>query len=157
LRTLEPPLLQRVEARSPHGCNRVACNPVAELLQESARLAVPRQEEMPARARDADVQQPPLLVLVAAADRQLALLETRDEHSVELEPLRAVQRQQVDAAARARAEALVQRGAEVRARAVERRCQPNEPPQVRLPRVLAVSQPFGWKPRPPRRRRPAGS
>src|SRR5206468_1495048 len=121
-RPLEPPALQRLEAGpAVHGRDRLACNPVADLSQEPARLGVPSEEDVAAGAGDADVEEAPFLVLVAPTNRQLALLDARDEDRVELEPLRAVQREQMDAAARTRAEALVQRRSEVAAAPLERR------------------------------------
>ena len=61
---------------------------------------------MAAGARQADVEQPPLLrerlvVVDRLADRQGALLEAREQHGVPLEPLRPVEREQVHAVGRA--------------------------------------------------------
>src|SRR3954471_7654620 len=95
---------------------------------------------MPLRLRQADAEQTPFLRDVAAPDRQLALLDARQEDGLPLEPLRAVECQQVDTAARARAEALVQQLDEVLDLAVELLCQPDEPRQVRLSRLLALAE-----------------
>src|SRR6185437_16935588 len=91
---LEVDALRGRSARPPH----------AELGEKAARLARPRHEQVPLRPRDADVQEPPLLVDVRAPVRQLALLEPWQKHRLELETLRTVQRQQVDAPAGGRAE-----------------------------------------------------
>src|SRR5436190_13087356 len=80
----------------------------AELVEEPARLALPRHEQMPLRPRRPDVEQAPLLGDLAAAHRELALLDTRQEDGLPLEPFRPMQRQQVYAAAGALPEALVE-------------------------------------------------
>ena len=62
---------------------------------------------MPPRPRDADVEQPPLLVDSAPPARRIGSSPSSRrgrKHGLELEPLRPVQRQQVHAAAGARAE-----------------------------------------------------
>ena len=126
-----------------------APGPDAHLLEEPARLARPRDEQVPLRARHADVEQAPLvgeLVAARATRRQLALFEPRQEDRLELEPFRAVQRQQMDAAARARAEALLQARHELRRRAlavVELLRKPDEPREVGLPRLLALAELLG--------------
>jgi hypothetical protein len=63
---------------------------------------------VPLGPRQPDIEQASLLVDVAAPDRQLALLDMREEDGLPLQSLRPVQREQVDAAAGALAEALVQ-------------------------------------------------
>ena len=74
---------------------------------------------MAPRARDPDVEQPPLLVarLVGLREprRQLLLVEPRQEDRVELEPLRPVVGQQVHAAhlAAAGIEAAAELGGEL--------------------------------------------
>src|SRR5207342_1125055 len=73
-----------------------------ELDQEAARLPGPRQREMALRTGHPDVEQPPLLDERARQAhrllaRQLLLLDARDEDRLELEALRAVERQQVHA------------------------------------------------------------
>src|SRR3954470_12824570 len=98
---------------------------------------------MPLRARQPDVEQTPFLRDVAAPHRQLALLDARQEDGLPLEPLRAVECQQVDTASRARTETLVQQLDEVLDLAVELLCQPDEPRQVRLPRLLALAELLG--------------
>ena len=104
---LEPPLLERGEDRIVRlrlAPRRPSPRLQPELAQEARRRARPRDEQVPLRARQADVEQPPLLGdrvrRLRLPHRQLLLLHTRDEHRLELEPLRAVQRQEVDAAAR---------------------------------------------------------
>src|SRR4051794_21750142 len=151
LRALRAPLLQCVEAFRDRPCNHVAGDGLAgELAEEPRRLAaVPRQEQVPPRAGHADVEEPAFLVLVAAADRELSLLEAWDEHGVELEPLRPVERQEMDAASGTCAEALAERRAEVGARPLERRREPHEPREIGLARLLAIAELFG------RRREPA--
>src|SRR5512133_1430540 len=103
---------------------------------------------MPLRARHADVEEPTLLGdlvrFLRLADRQLALLDPRDEDGLELEPLRAVQCQQVDALPlrSCRAEALLQLGDEVERRAdavVELRRELHEPAEVRLAHALPLA------------------
>ena len=65
-----------------------------------------RQVQAPLRARDADVEQPPLLVDVAARDRfavrQQSFLQADQEDMGELEPFRRVQRRQPHRVRRAR-------------------------------------------------------
>src|SRR5438045_2441685 len=95
---------------------------------------------MSLRARQPDVEQAPLLRDVATPDWQLALLDARQEDGLPFEPLRTVERQQVDTAARARAEALVQQLDEVLDLAVELLREPDEPRQVGLPRLLALAE-----------------
>jgi hypothetical protein len=99
---------------------------------------------VPPRTCEPDVEQPPLLgdLLVGprATGRKLARLEPRQEDGVELEPLRAVVREQVDAAGRLARE---------RAGASPRTPPPSRPerardldqqPQVLLPRLLALAE-----------------
>ena len=105
LRALESPFLQHREGRvvriglAAH--RRLALH--AELAEKPARLPRPRDEQVPLRAREADVEESPLLRYLRRGfrelDRQLLLLDVRDEHRLELEPLRAVQRQEMDTAA----------------------------------------------------------
>jgi hypothetical protein len=59
------------------------------------------QIELLLRARDPDVEQPPLLlelrrVVVGAGEREEAVLEAGDEHHGELEPLGVVHRHERD-------------------------------------------------------------
>ena len=96
-----------------------------------------------------------------AARRQLALLEPREEHRLELEPFRPVQRQEVDAAAGARPEALLQARRELRDRAfavVELLREPHEAREVGLPRLLPLAELLGRafraSPPPPGEREP---
>ena len=107
LRALEAPLLQRAEGRrqlffgTPGSSGRARLD--AELGKEAAGPARPRQGEVLPCARDADVEQTPLLrdrvgVAERLLARQLALLDPGQEDRVPLEPFRAVQRQQVDTA-----------------------------------------------------------
>src|SRR5439155_6347449 len=63
----------------------------------------------------------------------------RQEDGVELEPLRAVQRQQVDAARRARAEEPLELGLEL-GHVVEPSRDGDDPPEVVLPRLLALAE-----------------
>src|SRR5436305_6599162 len=95
---------------------------------------------MPLRPGQPDVEQAPLLGDVAAPDWQLALLQSRQENRLPLEPLRPVERQQVDAAAGALAEALVQQRDEIADLAVELLGQPHEPRQIGLPRLLSLAE-----------------
>src|SRR5262249_5381595 len=118
----------------------------AQLLEEAARLPRPGEREVPLRPRDAHVQQPPLLRERARyaerlLARQLLLLDARDEDGVELEPLRAVQRQQVDAARGP----VVEPGPQPRdplvdgpRSVVELVSELAEPPQVGLPHELPL-------------------
>src|SRR6185437_16878069 len=62
------------------------------------------------------------------------------EHRLELEPLRTVQRQQVDATAGGCAEALVQRRDERRHVALELLGEPNEPGEIGLTRLLPLAE-----------------
>src|SRR5262249_48965706 len=99
-----------------------------------------RDEQMALRTRQPDVEQPPLLRDVAASNRELAFLDTRQEDGLPFESLRPVERQQVDAAARTRAEALVQQLDEVVHVPLTLLGQPNEPCQVGLTRLLALAE-----------------
>ena len=127
-----------------------------QLAQEPRRLARPRQPELAAGARQADVEQPPLLgeLLVGPGllRRQLLLGEPRQEDRVELEPFRAVERQQVDAARAVAAgiEALPQVGREPVDVAVERLGERDEPRQVGLADELALAQLVGYDHQPAR-------
>ena len=74
----------------------------------SLTLGRPRDREVPAGTRDADIQEPSLLgeevvVVECLADRQQALLDGRQRDGVPLEALGAMVREQVDALGRARA------------------------------------------------------
>ena len=98
-------------------------------------------------ARQADVEQAPLLRdlvrRLRQSRRQLLLLHARDEHRLELEPLRAVQRQQVDAAPRlsAVAEAALELRDEAGTVEVgELVGQPDEPREVVLANRLALAE-----------------
>ena len=66
-------------------------------------LPDPRHEQMPLSAGQPDVEEAPLLCnrlrRLGEARRQFLLLDARDENRLEFEPLRAVERQKVDAAA----------------------------------------------------------
>ena len=81
--------------------------PYAELVQERAGLGLgvgrPGEEEVRPRARDADVEQPALLVGLGLGptrtERQLPVEQPWEEHRVELQAFRAVVRQQVDPSA----------------------------------------------------------
>src|SRR5439155_11113978 len=77
---------------------------------------------------------------------QLLLLEPRQEHELELEALRAVVGQEVDAAALAGAgaEATVELGLELAGGSVRQLLrEPHQPGQVVLPRQLALAEPGG--------------
>src|SRR5207237_8835235 len=75
-----------------------------ELAEERARPLCPRDEEMTLGARQADVEElaffRDLSRRLGKFHRQLLLLEMRDEDRLELEPLGAVERQEMDAAPR---------------------------------------------------------
>ena len=76
-----------------------------QLLEERARpraaVARPREEQVPARARDPDVEQPAFLVRVgvgaARPVRELAVQQPGQEHGVELQALRSMVGHQVHA------------------------------------------------------------
>ena len=74
----------------------------AELGEERAGLSRPCHRERPLRPRDADVEQPPFLVplLIGAREArgELLVVETRQEHSLELEALGPVIGEEMDAA-----------------------------------------------------------
>src|SRR5207244_13334983 len=77
--------------------------------------------------------------------RRSSDLDPRDEHRLELEPLRAVQREQVNAAAlgAARAEPSLELGDEFARRAgavVELRREPHETPEIGLAHELALDR-----------------
>ena len=122
------------------------------LLEERARprstAPGPGEEEVPAGARDPDVEQPSLLEGVglgsARTEREFAVDHPRKEHGVELEPLRPVIGEQVHAAAAVRGgEPLGQLGQERRRAAIgmgslELRGQGTHPRQVGLTRHLLV-------------------
>src|SRR5204863_3438013 len=140
------PLLQRLDGRGLLERRAVPLREggrsraYAELVEEPARLALPRHEQMPLRPRQPDVEQAPLLGDLAAAHRQLALLDTRQEDGLPLEPLRPMQRQQVDAATGALPEALVEEVDEAVDLAGMFLGEPHEPRQVGLPRLLALAE-----------------
>src|SRR5207237_1242671 len=120
----------------------------AELEQEAARHTCPGEREVALRPRHADVEQAPFLVERARhaqrlLARQLLLLDARQEDRVELEPLRAMERQQVDATLGA----VVEPGPKPldplldRLRAVvELLRQLAQPREVRLPHELALAE-----------------
>src|SRR5262249_19265781 len=144
-----PPLLQRCVERVIGLMRADRPRLDAELAQEPAGATAPRQGEMSSRAGDADVEQPPLLrnlgVELRLPDRQLLLLDAREEDGSELESLRAVQREQVPAApfCAGRAETLFELGEEVARRAyavVERGRELDEPLEVGLSHQLALSE-----------------
>ncbi len=97
---------------------------------------------------NADVEQPPLLRdrLVVAERlfaRELALLDPGQEDGVPLEPLGAVQRQQVNASLGAVVEALAEPGdprPDVAGAVVELLGQDDQAREVALPRQLTFSQ-----------------
>src|ERR687892_2822774 len=76
------------------------------LVEERARagpaVARPGEEQVPAGARDPDIEEPSFLLWIglrpAGAERELAIDQTREEYGVELEALRAVVCEQVHAA-----------------------------------------------------------
>src|SRR5215211_3890947 len=76
----------------------------SQLRQEAARLARPRDLEVVLRARHADVEQPAFLLErlpdARPLERELALLEPREEDDFELEALGAVVGEEVHAATR---------------------------------------------------------
>ena len=77
--------------------------------------------------------------------RQLLVLEPRQEHRLELEPFRAVERHEVDAACgvAARREPLAQIGDERRRVTVELRGELDEPSEVVLANLLALAELVG--------------
>ncbi len=101
---------------------------------------------MPLRPGETDVEQSPLVLELLAAGapcRKLALLEPRDVDRFELESFRAMQRQQVHAAADARAEALLEARREAGDRplaVVELLGQAHEPREIRLTRLFALAE-----------------
>ena len=118
----------------------------AELGEEARALARPRQPQHAFRARHAHVEQPPLLLDLGVGARllrrQLLLLQPGDEHRVELEAFRAVQREQVDTARAlaARVEAPAEIRDERRGVAIEARGEPDDAPEIRLPHELALAE-----------------
>ena len=100
-------------------------------------------------ARHADVEQAPLfgdlLRRARLLRRQLLLLQARDEDRLELEPLRAMQREQVDAtrAVAARVEPPTEVGDERRGVTVELGREPNDPREVGLPHHFALAELVG--------------
>src|SRR3954454_6804030 len=98
---------------------------------------------MALRAGQADVEQTPLLrqaIPLRTPARQLAFLDPRQVHRLELEPLRPVQRQQVHAATRARPEALADRHGELGRAPVELLREPDESGEVGLSRLLPLPE-----------------
>src|SRR5512132_443260 len=152
LRSLEAPLLQGPEGRRQlllrAARRRLSPSLDPELAEETARPARPRQGEMLAGPSDAYVEQPALLrdrVVVSKRlfARELALLDPGQEDRVPLEPLRAVQRQQVDASLGAVVEALTEPGdpgPDVASAVVELLGQEDQAREVALPRQLTLSQ-----------------
>src|SRR6185369_7666803 len=103
----------------------------------------PGHEHVPFGPCQPDVEQTPLLVDVAAPDRQLTLLDVGEEDGVPLQSLRPVEREQMDAVAGGLAEALVQRVDEAADVAVELLREPHKARQVCLPRLLALAELLG--------------
>src|SRR5581483_685753 len=148
-RALEPPRAQALAERRPARSRRAPrrrSRSRAELLHERARRARPADPEDPLRARQADVEQPPLLGELVGrarlARRQLLRLEPRQKDGLELETLRAVEREQVDAAraVAARVEPaaeVVDERARVAGEAVGER---DEPREVGLAHELALAE-----------------
>src|SRR5579885_3269953 len=99
---LEPPGTEPLRVARPLALRGRRVSRRAELGEEPRALPGPRQPEDAPRACHADVEEAPLLgdLLVGASllRRQLLLLEPRQEDCVELEALRAVEREQVHAA-----------------------------------------------------------
>jgi len=97
----QAPSLQRLEPLGPLlGRSRAT----RQLRQEPARLLHPGDRQHVLGPRQADVEEAPLLGdrvrRLRLPHRQLLLLHTCDEHRLELKPLRAVERQEVDATSR---------------------------------------------------------
>src|SRR6185437_14536737 len=113
------------------------------LGDEPRRLPRPRHEQVPSRTGEPDVEQPPLLVDVRTAVRQLVLLEPGQVDRLELEALCTMERHEMDAAAGARAEPLAQRVDELRHLAVELLREPHETGEVGLARLLALAELLG--------------
>ena len=104
-RPLQPPALERVVERvvglrRPHGSHGRRVD--LELPQKAARLAAPGQREVALGTRQADIEEAALLRDLprppGLPDRQLLLLDPRNEDDLELETFRPVQREQVHAA-----------------------------------------------------------
>src|SRR5262245_52974490 len=99
---------------------------------------------MPLCTREADVEQSPLLFErgrgLRELRRQLAFLQPRQEDGLELEPLCAVVREEVDPAARPAAEALLEMRDELVGIAHELLGQLDEPREVVLTRHLALAE-----------------
>src|SRR6266850_7642862 len=104
---------------------------------------------MPLRPREAHIEEPPLLGdlarLLRLPDRQLLLLEPRNEDGLELEPFRPVQGEQVDATpVRARrAEPSLQVGDEISRRpssVVEVLREANETSEIGLAHHLPLAE-----------------
>ncbi len=119
---------------------RPAC-PAAdpELGEEPARLPAPGHRQVAPGPRQPDVEEPALLVDVATPDRQLALVEPRQEDRVPLQPFRAVQGQQVHTRGDTRAEPALELGRELRD-VVELLRDRDDPAEVALPRLLALTE-----------------
>ena len=105
---------------------------------------------MPPRTCEADVEEPPLLgdlvVCPGAARRKPARLQARQEDRVELEPLRAVVREQVDAARCLAREPRAELVDVLRFTVASgnERADSHEQAQVLLPRLLALAEPW-WE------------
>src|SRR5438132_8578021 len=150
LRPLEAPLLERPEGRRQllfgAAGRRLAPGLHAELGEEAAWPARPRQGEVLACPRDAHVEQAALfadrrIVSECLLARELALLDPRQEDGVPLEALGAVQRQQVHAALGAVVEALAEPldpVADMAGAVVELLGEPDQPCKVALARRLAL-------------------
>ena len=113
LRRLEPPALERlVERDRPARRASAAGSRRSSSARKRLGLPGPRDGQVALRTRQADVEQAPLLVegrsRLRELRRQLALLEPREEDGLELEALGAVVGQEVDAAPRVAAEALLE-------------------------------------------------
>ena len=143
LRSLEPPTLQRDEQRVVGDDGRRGADP--ELGQEPARFRRPRERQVTPRPRDPDVEQSPLLrdlvVRLRALRGQLARVEPGEKDRVELEPLGAVIRQQVNASGRTARKPRPQVRDELRDRSGVARKR-DEQLQVLLSRLLALADPL---------------
>src|SRR5438105_1065618 len=151
-RAFEAPLLQEREARVVGVgllCSRRAALDF-ELGEEAARFPGPRDEQVPLRARQPDVEEPPLLGDLGRGlgelRRQLLFLHTRHENRLELEAFSAVQRQKMHAAARFAAVAEAALELRDERRPVEPRellGESDEPREVVLTDELALSELVG--------------
>src|SRR5260221_11000001 len=90
-------------------------------------------------ASEPDVEEAPLLVDVAAPDRQLAVLQPRHEDGIPLEPLCPMQRQQVDARRNARPETALELGRQL-GHVVQVPCDLDDAREIALPGLLTLTQ-----------------